>query len=89
MSDGPSLVDPGTGLSRVLREWAGTSLLRKLLTLLLQIGPVLIGAGFLPAALDGSLLARVVVGLAVTAVLAYKVVDVRITRRDDPSRAAR
>lgn len=89
MGTDPSLVDTGTGIARVLRQWAGTSRLRKALAVAAQIVPILLGAAALPAALEGSAPARVVFGVVVVMALAYKAVDVRLTRRDDPTRTSR
>jgi hypothetical protein len=74
------------GMNRVLRTWAGDSLARRLAVLVALFGPVLLAGALLPSAIDGALAARVVVGVVVAAAVAYRVVDTRLTLRDDPSR---
>jgi hypothetical protein len=77
------------GMRRVLRSWTGDSRARQALVLLALFGPVLLAAVLLPVALDGSAPARVVVGAVVLAAVAYRVADVRLVLRDDPSRRRR
>ena len=77
------------GMNRVLRQWSGDSLLRRVLVLVALFGPLLLGAALLPSAIEGAVAARVVVGVVAVAALAYRLVDTRLVLRDDPSRRSR